>query len=504
VTEYEKETDEALVEAIVSGNADAMDFLMNKYKNFFALIKSRSNSCFVNGTNWYTLQSLPETEPEESAGGYRDYPFDYWKWTEKDFSEVEYHCSHCGKKIEKSEMETLTDLHGISDNYVLCEECAGNFNGFEEYYGQKKTGLEFYENLIKTSSLLTEDEKEKSLNALSNVETCVCCGEIIFNNLSGRDREDRPVCDVCRNRYYYCEHCNVLVPRNEYFTGANGGIYCSVDCVNIADPFDFTRELAYNAKPPLTFLGSENKSSLFMGVEVEIDGGDEKADCIYELSKVTKDIYCKHDGSLDYGFEFVTHPATLSYHKNSLKYDELISVCQGYNFKSHDMSTTGLHVHVNRKFFSTPENSDECALKLEILTERFWGKMLQFARRTEDRAARWAKRRNYVGTSSYNRMNEGDVMRYISDMKNDRYTAINTTNSNTIEFRLFKGTMRKETIFATLEFVDLLCRFVKGASLKKVTEVTWEELIAPINKTKYKEMKAYMIERGLLTSSLVA
>jgi hypothetical protein len=64
--------------------------------------------------------------------------------------------------------------------------------------------------------------------------------------------------------------------------------------------------------------------------------------------------------------------------------------------------------------------------------------------------------------------------------------------------------MRKETIFATLEFVDLLCRFVKGGSLKKVTEVTWEELIAPINKTKYKEMKAYMIERGLLTSSLVA
>ena len=474
---------------------------MDKYKNFFALISSRNSSAFTNGSLWYTLQSIPETEPEGPNGGYT---FSFWKWTKGDFSEVEYHCSHCGKKIEKSEIEALNRFPGIPSHHLVCEECVNNFNEGEEYYGQKKSGLEFYENLIKTSSLLTEDEKEKSLNAISNVETCVCCGEIIFNNLSGRDRENRPVCENCRNRYYYCENCNVLVPRNEYFTGANGGIYCSIDCVNIADPFDFTRELAYNAKPPLTFLGSENKSSLFMGVEVEIDGGDEKGDCIYELSKVTKDIYCKHDGSLDYGFEFVTHPATLSYHKNSLKYDELISVCENYGFKSHDMVTTGLHVHVNRKFFSSPEKSDECALKLEILTERFWGKMLQFARRTEDRAERWAKRRHYVGTSGYNRMNESDIMYYISDMKNDRYTAINTTNSNTIEFRLFKGTMRKETIFATLEFVDLLCRFVKEASLKKVTEVTWEELIAPINKNKYKEMKAYMIERGLLTSSLVA
>ena len=46
MTEYEKETDEALVEAIVSGNADAMDFLMNKYKN---LVRSRARTLFLVG-----------------------------------------------------------------------------------------------------------------------------------------------------------------------------------------------------------------------------------------------------------------------------------------------------------------------------------------------------------------------------------------------------------------------------------------------------------------------
>ena len=48
MTEYEKETDEALVEAIVSGNADAMDFLMNKYKN---LVRSRARTLFLVGAD---------------------------------------------------------------------------------------------------------------------------------------------------------------------------------------------------------------------------------------------------------------------------------------------------------------------------------------------------------------------------------------------------------------------------------------------------------------------
>jgi len=48
VKDYEKETDEALVEEVVSGNADAMDFLMNKYKN---LVRSRARTLFLVGAD---------------------------------------------------------------------------------------------------------------------------------------------------------------------------------------------------------------------------------------------------------------------------------------------------------------------------------------------------------------------------------------------------------------------------------------------------------------------
>jgi len=48
VNNYEQKTDEALVEEIVAGNSEAMDFLMNKYKN---LVRSRARTLFLVGAD---------------------------------------------------------------------------------------------------------------------------------------------------------------------------------------------------------------------------------------------------------------------------------------------------------------------------------------------------------------------------------------------------------------------------------------------------------------------
>ena len=45
---FEKRTDEELIEEIVAGNADAMDFLMDKYKN---LVRSKAKTLFLVGAD---------------------------------------------------------------------------------------------------------------------------------------------------------------------------------------------------------------------------------------------------------------------------------------------------------------------------------------------------------------------------------------------------------------------------------------------------------------------
>jgi hypothetical protein len=45
-----------------------------------------------------------------------------------------------------------------------------------------------------------------------------------------------------------------------------------------------------------------------------------------------------------------------------------------------------------------------------------------------------------------------------------RYDVLNTSNTNTVEFRLFKGTMNPDSIFRYLEFVDAIVRFVPNTS----------------------------------------
>lgn len=69
-----------------------------------------------------------------------------------------------------------------------------------------------------------------------------------------------------------------------------------------------------------------NEEELYLGIELEIDnGGQNETNAQYIIdfmNSTTENVYCKHDGSLNDGFEIVTHPCTIEYHKQ-LPYKEL-------------------------------------------------------------------------------------------------------------------------------------------------------------------------------------
>ena len=67
----------------------------------------------------------------------------------------------------------------------------------------------------------------------------------------------------------------------------------------------------------------------------------------------------------------------------------------------------------------------------------------------------------------------------------DRYHAINLTNRNTIEFRMFRGTLNIETFFATLQLVDNIVRYVKEHTNNDIQSLQFTDLLVT------DEMKSY-------------
>lgn len=50
---------------------------------------------------------------------------------------------------------------------------------------------------------------------------------------------------------------------------------------------------------------------------------------------------------------------------------------------------------------------------------------------------------------------------------------MNTTNEHTVEFRLFRGTLKPETLLATFQFVAGLYHLAKASTPGRLQRVDW-------------------------------
>ncbi len=113
------------------------------------------------------------------------------------------------------------------------------------------------------------------------------------------------------------------------------------------------------------FYGDSNR---YFGVELEIDGAgkdDDYADELLDIANADDEhIYIKSDSSLEDGMELVSHPMTLDYHKNFC-WEDVMSYAVRLGYRSHQTSTCGLHVHVNRDSFGLDrDEQDEVIVNL--------------------------------------------------------------------------------------------------------------------------------------------
>ena len=316
---------------------------------------------------------------------------------------------------------------------------------------------------------------------------CPHCEErFLTNQMVWVGAEDAYMCTECRDEMYnYCNECGEYVTADEFDFDS--------DCCDRCKSRKVIRSYDYRPST-LHFQRSENETEkeLYFGMEIEIDGAGEDGSYATKFKEIMGEaVYFKHDGSLDNGFEIVTHPMhfkAIEERKEDFKamFDKAVS----YGYKSHDTSTCGLHVHMSSHYFK-----EEDRVKLVYIVEKFWDKFVTFSRRKVSNLDRWAKRYGSEEVESIEGMDiKTNAKRKLHDYKaHDRYMAINLTNESTIEMRMFRGTLNIDTFMATIQMCYHLAKLVTKNDIDVLRTMTWEQ----IAENEYSELTAYLNKKGL-------
>lgn len=330
-------------------------------------------------------------------------------------------------------------------------------------------------------------------------ETVICshCGERIWQDDNAGD-EDIPLCQSCYDQHYTsCERCGRILRYDEaYYENDDEDEPLCYECYSRSNKETSIHDYYY--KPEPIFYGD---GSRFMGVELEIDGAGEDSNSARTILNVAngsglEHLYCKHDGSLDDGFELVTHPMTLNYHYTKMPWKNILNKATQLDYRSHQANTCGLHVHVSRNAFGTTEvEQDSVIARILYFFEKHWEELLKFSRRTQCQLERWAARYGYKEQSR-------DILDHAKKgYHGGRYTCINLQNTDTIEFRIFRGTLKYNTLIATLQLVDRVCDVALFMSDEEIKSMSWTTFvsgcIAP-------ELVQYLKERQLYINEAVA
>lgn len=351
-------------------------------------------------------------------------------------------CNECGRVVLENEIESIND-------YCVCPECVTRV--FRE---------------------------------------CSCCGSVVHVYDMRTTVDGEMICEDCSYDYYIeCAECGDLIHESNAMWDDDSEEHLCPACYDERVNCVIQR---YGYKPTPIFYG--NTGDIPMGVELEIDGAGEYHDNARILSDIVNDtdehIYFKHDGSIDNGFEIVSHPATLDYHTNNIAWADMMRKAVSMGYRSHDTDTCGLHVHVSRMALGdTLEEQDETISKIVYFIENNWTNVLRFTRRTESNLRRWASRYGI----------ENDIPTTYKKAKGDynRYRCINLQNAHTIEFRIFRGTLKHDTFIATLQLVHDICTICKNASMEDVEKMDWRGFVSRIDTEKRSKLIEYLNIRGL-------
>ena len=250
---------------------------------------------------------------------------------------------------------------------------------------------------------------------------------------------------------------------------------------------------SYSFKPSPNFLNDDGTASyytpsnghgktLYMGFELETEltrptvarGNSLVHGAGHVLNTINKRnneevVYLKEDGSVSHGFEIVSHPMTLGFAMNHFDWAGIEGL-KGLGYDAWKASSCGLHIHLSRDAFA--DYGHMMRFFLLILKNR--QQLVQFA----GRESHYAKFDMDAFFNAYHDYDSGKTVRGSTlashakqySTNNDRYTAINLQNNNTIELRFFRPSLLSSTVKACLQFCDAAFNYTSEITLPQILQ----------------------------------
>lgn len=404
---------------------------------------------------------------------------------EEHFDELYTTCDCCGAIVRIDDCTTVANGDTVCEDcldreYTLCDDC-GEYHPSEDVYEVNNRHWEFIVGRgyvrIGDSIMVCEDCLENS----DRYFQCYDCEEWHIRDRLEMSDGERYICCDCADNWRVCTDCGDVIPESRVYWDDNDDPYCEY-CYN-EHRHSAIHEYGYKPRPVFGTTDANDGSTRYdgedftFGVELECDNGSNPRDAAHDIQDLTDRVYCKHDGSLNDGYEVVTMPGTLAWHMNKFPWADIVSISRDYNFTSHDARTCGLHVHIGRKQFGKDWKEQNAAVaRLILLTNAVWPEICHFSRRNGD--MHWASRNEGFDIIRAG-MTPATAIDRILDRaySQGRYLAVNIQNDSTVELRFNRGTLKLGTIYACIQLANNLAVFAKEHTMDECINAKWDDVV---------------------------
>lgn len=290
-------------------------------------------------------------------------------------------------------------------------------------------------------------------------------------------------CECCLSASAtYCDMCDEYHPDSDGCQNDDSGRWIN----------------SYSFKPSPVFHRAVGETAgvpgrAYFGIELEVECGDSKSEPAEYLTRRFESdaIYLKEDGSLNYGFEIVSHPRTLQSWRDWTVFGESLKrLSTEYNCRSWGKTTAGLHVHMNKKSF---EDVTHMA-RFNTLFTKCEDQWLDMAARRRTGYA------NMSGSKPRANIYSGQYI-HLPDMvksgMTDHSAAVNWSPGSTVEVRIFRPALDHGRVVACVELVAAANEFTRTVGTKDMLSLTQS---AKDGSALWARFVAFLYENGYSTA----